>query len=392
VTALDQRATNTTYCIQVIHQDRDAWLTQLREAVAAELLAVGLHRTVAVALSTAPAALNAPSVGVYLGSPAGAANVATIAEVAVALSTGLVVIPVVDDLTGFADKVPVSLAPVNGFAWNGREPDRRLARLLLAELGIEERQRRVFISHKRDDGLGAAEQLHDALSHAGFMPFIDRFAIREGTYVQEAIADALEDHAFLLLVETPSAHTSDWVFDEVDYALSHTMGTLIIQWPGDPTPVPGSNNLPRLAMRPTDIMKDGHGYDILTDVALDNTVAAIEGSHAHGLVRRRRMLIRSIEEAAAAAGATSCLPLREWRLLVEHGGQSTLLGVTPRLPTAEDLHLLDEARSTTANDPAAVLVHSARSLREDRAAHLRWVTGDRDLELTPEHAIGGRWK
>jgi hypothetical protein len=382
---------NTTYGVQVIYRDRDDWMTQLREAVAAELLDVGLHRTVTVAVSTAPAAPNAPSVGVYLGSPAAAADVVLLAEIDGAMIAGLVVVPVVDDLTKFSTDVPPSLAAINGFAWKGQEPARRLARLLLAELGIEETQRRVFLSHKRDDGLGTAEQLHDTLSHRGFTPFIDRFAIREGTYVQEAIADALEDHAFLLLVETPLAHTSDWVFDEVDYALSHTMGTLIVQWPGDPSPVPGSNSLPRLTLAATDLMQDAHGYDILTDSALDVVVAAVEAAHAQGLVRRRRLLIRSIEEAAAAAGATACLPLPEWRLLVELGGQSTLLGITPRLPTAEDLQLLDEARSTTANDPAAVLVHSARALREDRAMHLTWVAGDRDLELTPENAIGGRW-
>lgn len=285
------------------------------------------------------------------------------ARISAAAVIGLVVVPVVGDLARFSADVPRSLAPVNGFAWGGEEPARRLARLLLAELGIEDRQRRVFISHKREDGLGAAEQLHDELSHSGFAPFIDRFAIRKGRHVQDAIADALEDHAFLLLLETPLAHTSDWVFDEVDYALSHTMGTLILRWPGDPPLVPGSNSLPRLRLTPAELTSDSHGFDVLTDVGLDHAVAQVEAAHAQGLVRRRRMLIRSIEEAAAAGDATACVLLPEWRLLVEHGGRWTLVGITPRLPTAQDLELLDDARSTAGNDPSAVLVHSARALR-----------------------------
>ena len=210
--------------------------------------------------------------------------------------------------------------------------------------------------------------------------------------MQEEIADALEDHAFLLVLETPLAHTSDWVFDEVDYSLSHAMGTLILQWPDNPKPVPGSNSLPRKTLSEDELTADSHGYAVLTDAALDETIAAVEAAHARGLVRRRRMLVRSIEEAAGASGATSCVPLPEWRLLVEHGAKSTLLGVTPRLPTAEDLQLLDEVRGKTSNDPSAVLVHSARALRADRAAHLTWVAGDRELELTPENAIGGRWR
>jgi hypothetical protein len=169
------------------------------------------------------------------------------------------------------------------------------------------------------------------------------------------------------------------------------MGTLILQWPNDPTPVPGSNSLPRLSLEVSDLVEDEHGYDVLTEPALERVAAAVEAAHAQGLVRRRRMLIRSIEEAAAAAGATACVPLRGWRLLVERDETSTLLGITPRLPTAEDLQLLDEARSDVGADPPGVLVHSARTLREHRVSHLAWVTGDRELELTPENAIGGRW-
>jgi hypothetical protein len=382
----------TTYEIQVIQKDRDGWLAELREAVAAELLAVGLHRTVAVLVAETIPDPDVPSTAVYLGSPS-AAGAADLADVAVAaLGAGRVVIPVVDDLAAFGAQVPSALRPVNGFEWSGADPSRALARLLLVELGIEERQRRVFISHKRDDGLAAAEQLHDALTHRGFAPFIDRFAIPRGRDVQARIADALEDHAFLMLLETPLAHTSDWVFDEVDYALSHTMGTLILRWPGDVTAVPGSNDLPRLSLSATDIAKDAHNYDVLTEGALDHVIEAVEAAHARGLVRRRRMLVQSIEEAAKVGGASSCVPLPDWRLLVEHGSASTLLGVTPRLPTASDLQLLDDARAAVSAGSSAVLVHSARALRQDLSEHLTWVAGDRDLELTPENAIGSRWQ
>ena len=383
---------NTTYEIQVIHLGRDRWLAQLRKAVAAELLDVGLHRTVAVAVSNAQPTGAAPAIAAYLGSEEAASDPRVAASVDAALGAGVVVIPVVDDVEHFMRHMPPALGPANGFAWTGDGAARRLARILLAELGIEDRQRRVFISHKREDGLGAAEQVHDALSHAGFVPFIDRFVIRAGEPVQETIADALEDHAFLLLLETPLAHISDWVFDEVDYALSHTMGTLIVRWRDDVTPVPGSASLPRMDLQADEVVEDAHGYQVLSPPALDRVVAAVETAHAHGLVRRRRMLIRSIEEAAAAAGATDCVPLRGWRLLIEHRGTTTLLGVTPRLPTAEDLQMLDAARVETDGDAVVVLVHSARGLRPDRTAHLAWVTGDRNLELTPENAIGGRWQ
>jgi hypothetical protein len=249
----------------------------------------------------------------------------------------------------------------------------------------------VFISHKRDDGLGAAEQLHERLTHERFLPFIDRFAIPYGERTQDVIADALENYAFLLLIETPLAHDSHWVFDEVEYALSHAMGIMILSWPGSPTPVPGSHRLPRTQLDSADLAKDPHGYDILTAQALERVTGEIEAAHAEGIVRRRRMLTRSVEEAALAAGG-SCVPQRSWRLLIEHAGISTLVGVTPRLPNASDLQQLDEARATQREDCRAMLIHGARALRPSLREHLHWVAGDRNMTVGPENGVGGHWR
>ena len=49
--------------------------------------------------------------------------------------------------------MPPVLHPINGFGWLGTDPARRLARELLVELGIEDSQRRVFISHLLTDSL-----------------------------------------------------------------------------------------------------------------------------------------------------------------------------------------------------------------------------------------------
>jgi hypothetical protein len=382
---------STLYDIRLGGQERRAWRADLERALAQELQVVGLHRTVDVAVVDSSRGDAAPSVMVFFGGPEASADEGAAKDVETALACGVVVIPVVADLARFQADVPEALRLINGFEWTGHDPAVRLARVLVRELGIEDRQRRVFISHCRADGLWAAEQLHDALSHIGFVPFIDRFAIRSGAQVQEAIAAALEDHAFLLLLETPAAHDSPWVFDEVDYALSHTMGTLILRWPGDPPQVPGSAGLPRLELGAADLTRNAQGADVLADPGLERVLAGVEEGHAIGLVRRRRMLVRSIEDAAGAAGATT-VPLPDWRIHVEHGGASTLIGVTPRLPTATDLQLLDAARTAHGGDPSMLLVHSARSLREELVRHLEWVVGERDLELTPENAIGGRWQ
>jgi hypothetical protein len=384
-------ATQTLYGIHVIQLDCEARLAEFEAALQIELRVLGLHRSVNVEVLDRPFPEDVPSVALYLAAASSATDPDLQGQVRAALDAGVTILPVVDDLALYSGSVPVSLRPVNGIAWTGPEPAKRIARLLLEELGIEDQQRRVFISHKREDGLGAAEQLHERLARERFLPFIDRFAIPYGERTQDAIADALEAYAFLLLIETPLAHDSDWVFDEVEYALSHAMGIMILSWPGNPTPVPGSHRLPRTQLGPADLAKDPHGYDILTGQALERAAGEIEAAHAEGIVRRRRMLTRSVEEAALAAGG-SCTPQRSWRLLIEHAGSSTLVGITPRLPNASDLQQLDEARASQREDCRAMLVHGARVLRPLLREHLQWVAGDRDMTVGPENSIGGHWR
>lgn len=378
------------YTIQVIGSDRADVLSELRRAVAAELQDVGVHRSIDVSIVEGVRRPTTPTVAVLLAGPSAKHNVAVHADVEIARGFGTVIIPVVDDLGRFSDSVPPGVSAFNGFEWSGNDPKGRLARILLEELDIEEKERRVFISHKREDGLGAAEQLHDALSHNRFKPFIDRFAIPPGTDVQMYIADALEDYAFLVVLETPQAHRSKWVFDEVDYALSHTMGLLIVQWPGNPPQVPGSRDVPRLTLTDADLTADAHGYDVLAEDALDRVMQEVEAAHARAIVRRRRMLILSVQEAARATGSEAT-PLRDWRLDVSAPRGRSVVAVAPRLPGPADLHKLDLARGELDPNASGLLVHAARRLAQSRKEHLTWVVGARNLKILPETAIGGYW-
>ncbi|CAL4858623.1 toll/interleukin-1 receptor domain-containing protein [Microbacterium sp. MM2322] len=381
----------TTYGIRVIHKGREGDAGTISQAVAQELLTLGLHRSLTVTVSESRTSDTNPHVCVYLGDATAKADPDIADEIAYELNRGTTIFPLVDDLGHFSAQVPKILAFANAIAWNGQESLGRVVRVLFEELGIEDRQRKVFISHRRDDGLGAAEQLHDRLTHFGFQPFIDRFAIREGADVQSEIANALEDHAFLLLLETPLAHTSDWVYDEVDYALSHTMGVLIARWPGDVQDVPGSSGIPRLQIGETEIVTDEHNFDVFTEAGLDRLVSRVEEAHALGLVRRRRMLVKSIEEAARAAGVASCVSLQDWRLLVETAEGRIVVGTTPRLPTASDLQEVDEVAAEIGAELPGLLVHSARLLSDRLSRHLQWVSGGRRMSMIPENAVGGWW-
>ena len=95
----------------------------------------------------------------------------------------------------------------------------------------------------------------------------------------------------------------------------------------------------KLLLDTSDLTKDDHGYDVLTESALDRLIRDIEAAHAHGIVRRRRMLVCSVQDAARAKQATS-VPLKDWILDVNSLEGRTIVAIAPRLPTAGDLQRL----------------------------------------------------
>jgi TIR domain len=379
----------TPYYVEIFSEQNDFRIQLLTSAINQELTRLGVHRNLTVNIGDAP--LNGePAVGVYFGSSPVVNNSQVTTLLSQSLEASRAVIPVVNDLTTYASDVPDCLRPINGFAWSGQDSAERLCRKVLEELGIEDRQRRAFISHRREDGLAAAEQLHEGLSQNGFYPFIDRFHIAPGRNVQAEIADQLEDCALLLLIETPLAHTSEWVFDEVDYALSHQLGMHILTWPGEVTALPGTIGLPRQRLEESDLTSL-RGYDIFTSDAMDRIITCVEAEHARAMVRRRRYLLISAEEAARDAGR-ECLPLSGWRMMVKGRNDSSVVQVTPRLPTVEDLYSLDEIRADFPEPHSGILIHAARRLPDPRRKVLAWAGESRDLALVPENAIGSYWR
>lgn len=375
------------YVVELIQSGRNADVATVENGIVAAVQRLGLHTSASVVVGGTPTRDDI-SVAVLLGGPQTAADSGCNAAVKAALDDLRLVIPVVDDLATYIASVPPAAAPLNGAAWVPGEPPDQLVHLVLEELGIEERRRRVFISHRRTDGLMMAEQLFDELNRHGFESFIDRFQIPPGGDVQGEIADALEDYAFVVFIESPDAHTSNWVFDEVMYATTHSIGVHIVTFPGAVTALPASDRLPRQKLRRKDVRRS-KGYTILRDAALDATIKEIEQAHAEAMVLRRRTLLRSVEDAAEIAGRT-CTPLGDWRLLVEAAGSREVVQVATRLPFVDDLFHLDSAVQAL-NCHEGVLVHASREVPTPRADVLQWAVDQRTLSLIPENAIGARW-
>src|SRR5690606_5931770 len=105
------------------------------------------------------------------------------------------------------------------------------ATALLECAGLLPRQRRVFLSYRRDEARGAALQLFDAIAARHFEVFLDTHGIAPGDDFQATLWHRLCDSDVLVMLDTPGYFSSRWTEAEFGRALAKSISVLRIGWP-----------------------------------------------------------------------------------------------------------------------------------------------------------------
>ena len=147
------------------------------------------------------------------------------------LRSGVPVVPVVSDLCEVATNVPEILRPLNCLSYaNGGA--KRVATALLECAGLLPKQRRVFVSYRRDEARQAALQMFDALSARHVDVFLDTHSIAPAEDFQTMLWHRLCDSDVLLMLDTPDYFNSRWTAAEFGRALAKGISVLRVGWPG----------------------------------------------------------------------------------------------------------------------------------------------------------------
>ena len=375
--------TSPTYLLPIVHSGREDFAREIGDAVreaAAEV--VGSRGLVDVAERVPDASSGTHVVVVYAGSRAGAQDSDVDAEIDKALRQGHAVLPVIrsSDPHPVEEMLPARIRHLNAVDWN----DNRALALatMMRLLGLVEDERRVFLSYVRRDSARVAEQLHRELQERQFDVFLDRFTVPPGADFQRRLTEDLADRAFLLLLESDGTRDSEWVQYEINYALTHRIGTLAVTMPN----VAKDREAPiDEAFRYRLSAGDLDGGD-LTPAAVGALLERIELSHASALRRRREQLLGSLIDHLEASGC-SCDPLSDWTIVANATDRVPgAFQVAPRRPCVEDLRALERERDRVRGSAgmgaiAATLVHEVEDMAEDRADLLQWVGAPHDLAL-----------
>jgi hypothetical protein len=159
---------------------------------------------------------------------------------------------------------------------------------------------RLFISYRHAEAAAIAGQLFDALSHAGFDVFLDRFRGHPGQDFMERIREELIMKRCILVLETPDVHRSSYVIGEVATARRFHLGLMAVDLPGSRHRF--RDIAVRLDLRTAKGVIAGSPASTLPDPCVDRVVAdLVERYYVPETSKRWSHQRRSLQVAAATA-------------------------------------------------------------------------------------------
>ena len=167
-----------------------------------------------------------PTFAFYLGCKNNSGVDANILEQLI--KNGDVVFPLYFE--NFEDEIPNVIKSMNGTLYISEKVS-AVVNCALESFRLLRKSRRVFISYKRSESTGVAQQLFDLLIRNGFDPFLDSYSIRPADNFQEELLHRMTDSDVLIQLYTPEFFESQWCKIEVEEANLKQIGVVVLLWP-----------------------------------------------------------------------------------------------------------------------------------------------------------------
>jgi hypothetical protein len=286
------------YELAIMGAPSDAQVSELTASISGIIEAFGLHINNEVDWFVRPAkfapAQRTPGAAVFFGA-VGVSD----AGVPDLLRCCIPTIPVASTVGQVNVEIPTLLKPLNCLFYGSDGPV-RIATALLECVGLLPRQRRVFVSYRRDDARNAALQLFNALSGRLFDVFLDTHGVAPAEDFQAVLWHRLCDSDVLIMLDTPGYFDSRWTAAEYGRALAKGISVLRIGWPGV-SASPRTLTASRLDLSSSEV---DAATGTLSESAIDRICGHLEEVRGQGYAVRTLNLLSNLKLAVECIGGT----------------------------------------------------------------------------------------
>jgi hypothetical protein len=282
------------------------------------------------------------------------------------LKRGTPIIPIATEPGKISVELPDRLTLFNCLTFAGDGP-MRIATALLECLGLLPRQRRVFVSYRRDQAKEAALQLFNFLSSKIFDVFLDTHGILPAEDFQGVLWHRLCDSDVLIMLDTPDYFGSRWTSAEFGRALAKGISILRIAWPGVTAAARAAtaNSLELVVDKEVDVASGRLSNDALARIAAQ--VEIVRGkSHAIRSLNLFSSLKRDIERIGGVVNGVGVHNAVHLRL---PDGKEVIAYPTVGVPTSMTLNEVVDY----ASGKEAAILYDHVGLQEKWLKHLNWL-------------------
>jgi hypothetical protein len=281
------------------------------------------------------------------------------------LQGGVPVLPIASTEANIGSEIPAKLKVLNCLTYAGHGPV-RISTALLECVGLLPRQRRVFVSYRRDDAREAALQLFNSLSARVFDVFLDTHGIAPAEDFQAVLWHRLCDSDVLVMLDTPGYFESRWTNAEYGRALAKGISVLRVGWPGfNPSPRAATASRVDLALGEVNVATGR-----LADDAVDRICTQLEIVRSQSHAVRSLNLFSKLQQAMECIGGTmSGVGLHNAVYLTLPEGTDIVAYPTVDVPTS--LTLNDAVVHAVGRSAAVVFDHIG--LDQKWLEHLAWL-------------------
>lgn len=286
----------------------------------------------------------------------------------------LPIIPVVDSLDDFRQKVPETIAGVNGLQLSNPADLSRLVSTAFENLHLLRLERRLFISYRRAESTGVAIQLFEALDERGFDVFLDTRSVRPAVDFQSELWHRLADSDVVVLLDTPDFRISHWTVQELTQANATSVQILHLLWPG----VAADSTSAFSDFFPLEVsdFRTGTPPDLtsqLTGSCLLNVCERAESLRARALAARYADLVDNFCDLAAAKGLRADVHPERY-VSIELSGKTHAIFPVVGVPTAPRLETFEQAVQHVHPTPIVRVIYDDRGILDRWKVHLGWLS------------------
>ncbi|BBP71393.1 hypothetical protein PHLH6_33970 [Pseudomonas sp. Seg1] len=361
------------YQLAVLGSPTSTQISELEEIVASAVGMFNLRLGQEVGWEICPDAFNTDqqcsSAAVFFGG-----SNPPLGNIAKLLERGIPILPIASNVERVSAEIPELLRPINCLAYNPNGLQ-RIATALLECAGLLPRQRRVFVSYRRNEAREAALQLFDALSARLFDVFLDTHGIAPAEDFQTMLWHRLCDSDVLVMLDTPGYFESRWTSAEFGRALAKGISVLRVGWP-DCTPSLRTSTASRTELLAEEV-DDATGR--LAESAVERICLQIEEvrSQSHAvrsvnLVSNLRNAIQTIGGQFIGVGPNKAVYIKL------PDGRNVVVYPTVGVPTSTTLH----DASSNSPDQSVAVVYDHVGLHPRWQGHLDWLG---------QHIRSARW-